>query len=236
MKSSMFITACFFFLWISSFNGCVKDPVYQPITPVVEPPPLPPPIITQSFTQEFDTSFSSLLYKGWVFKDQSNPWNGGWVQGRHADKINSGPDISPAYSTASGDPYEFAYTGHWQQPVVVSTWMFTPPVTLKNGDKFSFFTIGNTTGINRLEIRLNETDTTSAVGLQAGDIGKFTKLVGSVNPSSAIDGYPKTWTKFEYTVTGLQNAITSRIAFRYYVTNSKPDGAIGIDQLNYQKL
>jgi hypothetical protein len=244
MKPSALIAAGFIFLWISSFNGCSKDPLVDPIRseippgPPPDPPPGPPPVITQSFTQEFDTSFSRLQSKGWVFADYSSPFSGGWVQGQHNDsKINIDPDLSPAYSFTVSI-MEFAYAGFFIQPspVPVNSWMFSPPVTLKNGDKFSFFTKGDSLGINRLEIRLNETDTTSAVGSQAGDIGKFTKLVGSVNPSSVINGYPKRWTKFEYTVIGLQDSITSRIAFRYYVTNPKSQGAIGIDLLQYQKL
>jgi len=231
MKSSLFIAASIF-LWICSFNSCSKDRPTPPITNAVAPPP----VITQSFTQEFNTVFSDLSAQGWVFKDYSNPSNGGWEQGYHADKMYFGPTIAPAYSSTIGDQYNFAYAGFLQQPVVVNAWMFTPPVTLKNGDKLSFFTKCDSIGINRLEIRLNETDTTSAIGLQAGDAGKFTKLVGTVNSSSAIDGYPKTWTRFEYTITGLQGSITSRIAFGYSVTNPKAEGAIGIDLLNYQKL
>ena len=241
MKLSLFIVAGFIFLWISSFNGCIKDPIEPPITPVIDPPPPlpqpgPPPVITQSFTQEFDTSFNELTFKGWVFKDHSSPSTDGWVQGQHYYKVNFTPDIAPAYSYTMGDQYQFAYAGFSNQPFVVDTWMFSPPVILKNGDKLYFFTKCDSIGINRLEIRLNERDTTSAIDLHAGDIGKFTKLVGSVNPSSVIDGYPKEWKKIEYILTGLQDSITSRIAFRYYVTNPKSDGAIGVDMLTYQKF
>lgn len=235
MKSS-FVIAGFIFFWICSVNSCSKEtPVGPPPTFPDGTPLRPPPIITQSFTQEFDTGFFELQPKGWVFKDLSSPANGGWVQGQHADKINSGPDLSPAYSSILST-VEFAYAGFNVQPLVVNAWMFSPPVILKNGDKLSFFTKGDTIGINRLEIRLNETDTSSTVGFQTGDAGKFTKLVGSINPSSAINGYPNTWTKREFTVTGLQRPITSRIAFRYYVTNPKLQGAIGIDLLQYEKL
>jgi hypothetical protein len=228
MKSSSLFVAGFIFLWMACFNGCSKDPI-DPIKTA----PSGPPVITQSFTQEFDSSLSTLEPKGWAFKDRSNPSNGGWVQENHVEKIDWGPSLYPAYS---GIGHEFAYAGFPQQPVVVSTWMFTPPVKLKNGDKFSFFTKCDSTSINRLEVRLNETDTTSNIGSQAYETGNFTKLVLSINPSSTANGYPTAWTRFEYTVTGLQDPITSRIAFRYYLTNPTPYGAIGIDMFKYEKL
>jgi hypothetical protein len=57
----------------------------------------------------------------------------------------------------------------------------------------------------------------------------------AVNPTLAVGGYPTTWTQFSATISGIGNNVSSRVAFRYWVTNGGPTGAnsnfIGIDRV-----
>jgi hypothetical protein len=120
--------------------------------------------------------------------------------------------------------------------------MITPPIEMKNGDRFSFYTRTYTgsTYPDRLQVRMNRTDNTPDVGIDSSSVGKFTTLLDDINPnlsSSATTGYPQTWKKFEYTISGLPAPVKRRIAFRYYVPNGGTTGAnsnaIGIDLFQF---
>jgi hypothetical protein len=168
--------------------------------------------------------------KGWVLKDNSFPYGASWWQGfTGADK--SGRPGFPAYSHKKNEG-EYAYVGYqsWgTDPINISSWMISPAYEMKNGDKLVFYTRNARPGYaDRLQVRLNETDNTADVGTTASSVGKFTILLKDINEAQAIDGYPKTWTRQEITISGLGGTKQSRIAFRYFVDGSKSD-AIGVD-------
>ena len=116
-----------------------------------------------------------------------------------------------------------------------------PAVEMKNGDKFSFYTrtIAQSSFKDRLEIRFNTVDTSADVGFDSSSVGKFTTLLGIVNPNFTANGYPAVWTKYDFTVTGLPaNLHKRRIGLRYYVSDagsgSTANGnAIGIDRFEF---
>jgi hypothetical protein len=221
MKSNFIFAAILIFIGISFINGCHKEPIVEN----------DPNVIKESFTQEFTFPMDTLSKHGWSIKDQSNPHLGGWVRGGYSDKINSGPDLYPSYSGGQG---EFAYSGHYNA-TAVNSWLITPPVMMKNGDKISFYTKGDALGINVLEVRLNLSDTTSFTGSNPDDVGKFTTLIGSINSSSVANGYPVNWVRYDYILTSLPAPVTSRIALRCAVANPNGQGAIAIDLLHFEK-
>ncbi|MGE5519141.1 MAG: choice-of-anchor J domain-containing protein [Candidatus Dadabacteria bacterium] len=236
MKAHIVAIAGFIFLWICFINGCSKwdlKPVPWP------PPPAPyqqPPILTNSFTQEFDT-FTVLTKHGWGTRlFRSDYVSQGWEYGNMKVKPAY---IGNAYSFRS-DPGEYVYAGHSYTPdTVISMWMFTPPVEMKNGDRISFYTVDDTlpASINRLQVRLNPSDTTSDVGTTAMGAGQFTYLISDINRSQLPQGYPQNWTKMEYTISGLPGTIRSRIAFRYFIysRDTIKAGAIGVDLFQFVK-
>lgn len=208
-------------------NGCEKDYV------------APPPAQSLSFTEEFDT-VANLYTKGWIFSNNSKPQGAAsWQQGVFTSG-KLGLEGFPAFSyKASADEYIFAGYATGNGTATISSWMITPPIEMKNGDKFSFYTrtFTGSTFPDRLQVRINTTDNTSDVGFTETSVGKFTTLLADINTNLTTAGYPQTWTKFEYTISGLPTILKRRIAFRYFVTNGGPNGtnsnAIGIDKFEF---
>jgi hypothetical protein len=111
--------------------------------------------------------------------------------------------------------------------------MITPVYEIKNGDKISFYTrcsprYSLTDFIDRLQVRLNETDNTADVGTTPTSVGKFTMLLKDINEGLGNNVYPQTWTQYEITITGLAAPKQTRIAFRYMPDGNKANG-VGID-------
>jgi hypothetical protein len=216
-------------------NGCQKDYV-APATPA-----------SRSFVEEFDT-VANMYRRGWVFNNNSRPQGAAtWQQGIYqavSGKTGITFDGFPAYSY-QGSPDEYIFAGYLSTSAdlagTISSWMISPELEMRNGDKVSFYTrtIAQTQFKDRLEVRLNSTDNTADVGFDSTSRGKFTTLLGAVNPNFTATGYPATWTKYEYTISGLPNTLLKRrIAFRYYVSNAGSGttangNAIGIDKFEF---
>jgi hypothetical protein len=117
----------------------------------------------------------------------------------------------------------------------ISNWIFTPEVSLQNGDVISFYTRTTTPGVttfpDRLQMRIGASTAAAPVGNTG--VGGYTTLAVEVNPNLTTTGYPNTWTQYTYTVIGLPTATPSKVAFRYFVTSGGPSGAnsdyIGVD-------
>ena len=169
------------------------------------------------------------LPAGWFAQNNSTPvGTTGWFQGNTA--------VFPAQSGAP-DSYIGANFNNVTGANTISNWLVTPAVPIKNGDIFTFWTrtITGPTFPDRLEVRLNTTNTTN-VGATNVAVGDFTTLLLTVNPSLTTAGYPDVWTQFTVTVSGLGAPVAAgRFAFRYFVTNGGPAGAnsdyIGIDNV-----
>jgi hypothetical protein len=120
----------------------------------------------------------------------------------------------------------------------ISNWLITPTITVQNGDVVSFYsrkgTSGNTDYRDRLELRMSSNSTTTVPSTGPTDVGSFSTLCLSVNPN-LLNGfvYPKVWTQYTYTVSGLSSPTAVKFAFRYFVTDGGQNGAnsdiIGID-------
>ena len=111
----------------------------------------------------------------------------------------------------------------------------TPVLSVKNGDKISFYTRGETVGAHtdRMQVLMNKS-VSDDVGHKPNSVGGFTTILVDINPSQALNGYPTTWTKFEHTFSGISGKTDTRIAFRHYVTNTTNAKGIGIDQFRFQ--
>lgn len=117
----------------------------------------------------------------------------------------------------------------------ISGWLITSQMTnLQNGNQVTFWTRKAATDsfADRMEVRLC-LDTTpdscgaaGSTGATATDVGGFTTLVTSVNPTLVLGVYPTTYTQFTATLSGLPAGPNAgRLAFRYFVTNGGPSGA-----------
>ncbi|MBV6878868.1 choice-of-anchor J domain-containing protein [Epilithonimonas ginsengisoli] len=183
---------------------------------------------TTIISQEFE-DITTLT--DWTFLNKSqSPSTGNWFQGNPVVFLGNADTeyIAANYALNTGSS-------------VLSAWMITPNVTLKNGDVIKFFTrttdLGATVYPDRLELRMSTGATftapagTGAAG--ASSVGSFTTLLLSVNPTLTSTGYPHTWTEYSYTVSGLSGDIAANLAFRYYVTGGGTTGSnsdyIGVD-------
>jgi PKD repeat protein/subtilisin-like proprotein convertase family protein len=183
-----------------------------------------------SFNEGFD-DITVLPGQGWFFQNNSDPLGlTDWFQGNDT--------VFPAHAGASTS-YIGANYNNTSGVGTISNWMLTPEISLNNGDTISFWTRGpeGSTWPDRLELRLSTAGSSTDVGTGALDVGDFTTLLLSVNPSLVVGGYPEVWTQFSATLSGIPGGATGRIAFRYFVTDGGPDGTnsdyIGIDTVEY---
>lgn len=143
------------------------------------------------------------------------------------------------FGAQSGTGFAFANFQNTSGTNTISNWMFAPTLTLKNGDKFTFYT-RTTSGAfpDRLQVRMSTNGASVNVGTTVTSVGDYTNLLLDINPTYTSTGYPTAWTQFTLTMSGLPAAgISGRLAFRYFVENGGPGGAnsdfIGVDNVVY---
>jgi hypothetical protein len=227
MKKKFFLLIlCLTCLLVGLMNGCKKDSPVNPPTNIGT---------TTSFTEEFDSVYK-LETKGWVNDNYavSSVWTQGFMGN---DKAGVWYGFSAYSYTASPD--EFIYAGGpgpASSPYSISTWLITPVLSIKNGDKFSFYTRGDTTGTytNRMQVRMNRSASSDFGRNSANSVGGFTTILFDINSVQAAGGYPTAWTKYEYVFSGISGKIDTRIGFRHYVTNTTNAKGIGIDLFRFQ--
>jgi hypothetical protein len=176
----------------------------------------------------------------WTTLNLSTPvGTASWFQGNPTDAATPGPFDSYAGATNS-------YVGCNYNSVAgnatISNWLFTPSVSLQDGDVITFYTRttdpGTTVYPDRLQMRIGAGATPTAPTGNTG-IGGYTTLAVEVNPSLTTTDYPSVWTQYSYTVTGMPTATPCKLAFRYFVTSGGPSGAnsdyIGIDSFSVDR-
>ena len=185
------------------------------------------PAQATSFTQNFDV----VPVPGWTQTNLSSPVGStGWFQGN--------PAVFPSQAGATNS-YIGANFNNTTGDNTISNWLISPSqTTLSSDDTVSFWTRVPTASPfpDRLEVRVS-TNGTCSPGATATSVGDFTTLIGSVNPTLAVSGYPDTWTQFTFPLTGVVGSVTGCLAFRYFVTSGGPTGDnsnyIGIDTLSF---
>jgi hypothetical protein len=226
MKKNLFLFAlCFTCILVGLVNACKKGSVASPPTHIGT---------ATSFTEEFDSVYK-LPSKGWV---TSNPNGSYWIQGAYGyDKAGLWYGFYAYSYTTSKD--EFAYAqgpGPLSSPYTENSWLITPVLSVKNGDKISFYSRADSVGMNidRLQVRMNKSASADFGGSNANSVGSFTTVLFDINSAQAASGYPIAWTKYEYIFSGISGNIDTRIGFRYYVNNTTNAKGVGIDQFRFQ--
>ena len=188
-----------------------------------------------SFKENFEVVYN-LTSRGWIFQNNSIPSDAGaWRQGITTDTKSTSYGFN-AYNKKSSDD-EYAFAGYYSfSPVTgsISSWMFTPAVEVKNGDHIIFYTrVDNDFyRLDRLQVRLNETDNSTNVGTTPESTGNFTKLMLDINPGLTMNGYPSVWSRYDITVSGLAARKNTRIAFRY-MGDPQSTGGVGLDAFEF---
>jgi hypothetical protein len=208
--------------------ACKKDDS----TPV-KPPPTP---TDQSFSTSFE-SMSELTQLGFEFKNLSDDTGDGW-------SIQSSTQFG-GQSPYDGDKLLFDnYAASTGFSGIISDWLISPKLYFQNGDKISFYTLSN--GSNdgygdRLQLRLNTFNTSDSIAEPGTDgassaVGNFTTPLIDVNALYKVSppgDYPTTWTKYEATISGLNQPDSGRFALRYFV---ELNGGVNGDEIAVDKL
>ena len=179
------------------------------------PPPGPPPAIPEGLV--LDEGFDDITnLPGWASQNNSSPLGStDWFQGNDV--------VFPAQAGAP-TAYLAANFNNSGSPGTISNWMMTPVLDWSTAQSVSFYTRTATGSIwpDRLEIRTSSAGSSTDVGSGVNDVGDFTNLVLSVNPSLLQGGYPEVWTFYQG---ALPSSGTGRIAFRYFVPDAGPSGS-----------
>ena len=205
-----------------------------------------PSVPDQSFVEEFDT-LSAAIGKGWRPLNRSEPiGRTNWFQGNSAfaqapilPYSSKATNIGFVTSDAGA-----ASILAGQYKADISNWLVSPSVTLQNGDKIIFYTRETDTisrWADRLQVCINKYDDDfTSVGRGASDAGKFNTVILDINPYYASGftvgvplvspfdpripfrpnnafAYPRQWTRFEATISGLNKPVLGRFAFRHLV-------------------
>jgi hypothetical protein len=259
-KYYQLIAACALVTIIFVAVSCVKD--YKSVsTPATPNSPVP----TGSFVEEFD-NVGDLTSKGWVFVNNSDPIGvTGWRQGRFEASnmaqnkkfLGTVPYVGfPAYS-AHYTPNDFVScditaasdAASSTNSATYNSWLISPPVPMKNGDKIIFYTRALDDSNypvyvkDRMQVRANFTDASANAGTDTVP-GKFTRILLDINPNyhendpgaGTGGGYPRVWTKYTITLSGLPTAGVpqGRFAFRYLAFDAGLFG--GSTQANYPSV
>lgn len=204
---------------------------------------------TNVYNFGFDTSVAAA---SWTTTNQSAPSTAAlWSKATYTTPLGSAVFGSGNTSTVpvgqAGGNNSFGLVNYTSTSGAgnISNWLMTSAVNVKDGDVVSFYTRKGTDGTtdypDRLELRYSTATTTITPSTGATDVGSFTNVGVTVNPTLAPGFvYPKVWTKYSFTVSGVGGTpIPMKFAFRYYVTNGGPDGdnsdLIGIDTFSVDR-
>ncbi|MDR6515360.1 T9SS-dependent choice-of-anchor J family protein [Chryseobacterium camelliae] len=203
---------------------------------------------TNVYSYGFDTAFGT----DWAVTNQSDPSTAStWTKATYAVPL-ANPLFGSGNTTTvppgqSGGANSFALVNYTSTTGAgtISNWLLTPSVNVKNGDIISFYTRKGTDGTqdfaDRLELRYSTAATSVTPSGGAAGVGSFTNVGVTVNPNLATGFvYPKTWTKYSFTVSGVGTTpVPVKFAFRYFVTSGGPTGTnsdlIGIDTFSVDR-
>lgn len=247
MKKNIFLISCFLITIALLPVACEKDPA--PAQPEPDPE-----VISDSWNEDFE-NVGQLSNKGWIIlNNSSNVGTEAWRQGRFesTNKYTNGFDYTigfPAYNM-NRSVHEFVSVDMYAGTGVsnLNVWLISPIVKMKNGDELSFYTRRHIDdgsfsgkpgfGNDRLEVRINDRNSSAFAGANWNEVGDFTDSLLSVNPALTPDDYPEKWTKFTVTLSTISGTVNGRIAFRYFVPSGGPDGPnaslVGIDAISFK--
>lgn len=186
----------------------------------------------QSFQEGFE-NFSNLFSgtNPWSLQNRSDSATGGipWFQGD--------PGIFAAQSGTGYVAANYLGTGGITGTEHVSNWFISPTLNLVNGGTISFYTRSASSVPDHLELRLSMNGSSTNVGTTSSDVGDFSTLLLTINPTLTMGLYPTTWTQFTAIIAGVPAGGTvGRVAFHYDVTNSGSNGTngdyVGVDNLS----
>jgi hypothetical protein len=224
-------------------KGIIVDPNHPLNTRVTEP-----------YTEEFENVADLVRIGGWYAPDSIGdaPWGQGingqdpkgdtskaWYGFPEWSGSPSSPRlVQPAYGTTKSD-VQFAYSFMVSAFSNTSTcgWLITPILSVKNGDKISFFIRGDSESDfnDRMQVLMNKS-TSINVGARSdiNSVGDFNIVLDDINAAQTAGGYPTSWTKKEYTFSGITGNMDIRIGFKHFASNPVKVRGVGIDLFKFE--
>src|SRR5699024_5767912 len=187
---------------------------------------IPFAVFSQILEEDFD-DITDLDNKGWQQINLSEPLGTtDWFQGS-SDTFSSHEGAADSYIGAN-------YNNSVEFGGIISNWLITATVEVKDGDRLSFWSRVPDGSIwnDRLEVRMS-TDDLVIPSDDDDDVGSFTDVELVINEDMDLS-YPEEWTEFEVIVSGIgETPQEVNFAFRYNVDNSSGDESnyIGIDSV-----
>ncbi|WP_262147858.1 T9SS-dependent choice-of-anchor J family protein [Chryseobacterium foetidum] len=204
-------------------------------------------------TNVYSYGFDAVFPADWTITNQSSPsGTGAWVKASYTSAdtsqnsiFSSGIGGVPAGQSGGNNSFALVNYTSTTGTGTISNWLITPVINVKDGDIISFYsrkgTDGTTDYADRLELRYSTAATTVNPSGGSTGLGSFTNVAVTVNPNLATGFvYPKTWTQYQFTITGIgTTAIPVKFAFRYFVTSGGVNGTnsdiIGIDTFSVDR-
>jgi len=200
------------------------------------------------YSYGFDAAFAT----DWTLTNQSSPAGTSvWTKANYTTPLTnaifgSGNTTTVPVGHAGGNnSFALVNFNSTTGAGIISNWLITPVVNVKDGDIVSFYTRKGTDGTqdypDRLEFRYSTAATTVVPSGGSSGVGSFTNVGVTVNPALTTGFvYPKVWTKYQFTIAGVgTTAVPVKFAFRYYVTDGGPSGnnsdLIGIDTFSVDR-
>lgn len=179
----------------------------------------------QQLTEGFEGTFPPT---GWIVRNQST------VVGTNTNCWNLFTAATP-WTAHGGANHTGANFNCTTGANTISGWLISAPIAnFQNGNQVSFWTRKGATDTfaDRMEVRLcldvaaGSCGLAGSTGATSTDVGDFTTLITSINPTLVLGVYPTAYTQFTVTLSGLPAGPNpGRIAFRYFVTSGGPSGA-----------
>jgi subtilisin-like proprotein convertase family protein len=227
-------------------NGCFSTPIPVTVQNTLRSATIAPATTPAALliNEGFDT-VNNLYSNGWAKKNNSVPLGtNDWFQGLPLQSRYTAIDSVVSFYAYDGVPNSFlqANFNNTTSNGTISNWMFTPVVSIKNGDVFTFYTqtvlpiSASTERPDRLQLRMSLNNSSTDVGTTATSVGDFSTLLVEINPDLARGVYPKAYTKYTATVSGIVGTQTGRFAFRYFVTNGGNSPAVNSNNIAIDRV
>jgi hypothetical protein len=189
-------------------------------------------VLGQSYSEGFE-NLANLT--DWYIQNNSALPDQDWGAGDNT--------IFPAQAGTSGSYLSVNFQSTLSSSATtISNWLFTPTRTYNNGDVITFYsrTVTGPLYPDRMEVRFSNDGNGLDCGTNPTDVGTFTTLLLTINPTLTTTGYPQAWTQYTINISGLAGPTNGRVAFRYFVVNAGPGGInsdyIGLDSYTYSSV
>lgn len=207
-------------------------------------------VAQNQFSYGFDATPTAMTTAGWVFSNQSSPLGASvWSKSTYTVPLSnpvfgSGNTTTVPVGQAGGaNSFMLVNFNSTTGAGTISNWLITPDITVQNGDIVTFYARKGTDGTqdypDRLELRMSSA-TPTVLPSSATNVGSFLVSGVTVNPTLAGNFvFPKVWTQYSYTVSGLTGPTAVKFGFRYFVTDGGPSGnnsdLIGLDSFSVDR-